>query len=70
VHLVFTQDGTQMALPEDQHAVEELTAQGVGERPGRRPPRQVAEPAQALQPVAGSADPVERAAIAPPMRLY
>jgi len=28
VHLVFSQDGAQMALPEDQHAVQELTAQG------------------------------------------
>ena len=31
VHLVFTQDGAQMAFPEDQHAVQELTAQGTGE---------------------------------------
>ena len=31
VHLVFGQDGAQMALPEDQHAVEELTAQGADE---------------------------------------
>jgi hypothetical protein len=31
VHLVFGQDGTQMALSEDQHAVQELTAQGAGE---------------------------------------
>src|SRR5579875_4084051 len=31
VHLVFAQDGTQMAFPEDQHAVRELTAQGTDE---------------------------------------
>ena len=31
VHLVFTQDGAQMALPEDQQAVQELTAQGTVE---------------------------------------
>ena len=31
VHLVFTQDGAQMAFPEDQHAVQELTAQGTDE---------------------------------------
>jgi hypothetical protein len=31
VHLVFGQDGTQMALPEDQHAVQELTAQRADE---------------------------------------
>ena len=29
VHLVFGQDGAQMALPEDQRAVEELTARNV-----------------------------------------
>src|SRR5262249_44890364 len=31
VHLVFTQDGAQMAFPEDQHAVQEFTAQGTDE---------------------------------------
>ena len=31
VHLVFGQDGAQMALPEDQHAVQELPAQGADE---------------------------------------
>jgi len=31
VHLVFSQHGAQMALPEDQHAVQELTAQGADE---------------------------------------
>ncbi len=31
VHLVFGQDGAQMALPEDQHAVQELAAQGANE---------------------------------------
>jgi hypothetical protein len=31
VHLVFSQDGAQMALPGDQHAVQELTAQGTNE---------------------------------------
>src|SRR5690348_4944129 len=31
VHLVFSQDGAQMAFPEDQHAVQELTAQGTDE---------------------------------------
>ena len=31
VHLVFGQDGAQMALPEDQHAAQELTAQGADE---------------------------------------
>ena len=31
VHLVFGQDGAQVALPEDQHAVQELTAQGTDE---------------------------------------
>ena len=40
VHLVFGQDGAQMALPEDQHAVQELPAQGADEaladRVGRR----------------------------------
>jgi hypothetical protein len=32
VHLVFTQDGAQMAFPEDQHAVQELT----GHKPRQR----------------------------------
>ena len=40
VHLVFTQDGAQMAFPEDQHEVQELMAQGTDEafayRVGRR----------------------------------
>ncbi|HJY61029.1 MAG TPA: hypothetical protein VJ418_32000 [Streptosporangiaceae bacterium] len=31
VHLVFGQDGTQVGLPEDQHAVQELTTQGSDE---------------------------------------
>jgi len=31
VRLVFSQDGAQMALPEDQHAVQELPAQGADE---------------------------------------
>jgi hypothetical protein len=31
VHLVFGQHGAQMGLPEDQHAVQELTAQGADE---------------------------------------
>jgi hypothetical protein len=31
VHPVFSQDGTQMAFPEDQHAVQELPAQGTDE---------------------------------------
>ena len=31
VHLVFSQDGAQMAFPEDQHAVQDLTAQGTDE---------------------------------------
>ena len=31
VHLVFGQDCAQMAIPEDQQAVEELTAQGADE---------------------------------------
>ena len=31
VHLVLGQHGTQMALPENQHAVQELTAQGTDE---------------------------------------
>ena len=31
VHLVLGQDGTQMALPKEQHAVEELTAQSADE---------------------------------------
>ena len=31
VHLVFGQDGTQVGLPEDQHAVQELTTQGADE---------------------------------------
>ena len=31
VHLVFGQDGAQVGLPEDQHAVQELTAQGADE---------------------------------------
>ena len=36
VHLVFGQGGTQMALREDQHAVQELTAQRAGEAPADR----------------------------------
>src|ERR1019366_7773336 len=40
VHLVFGQHGAQMARPEDQHAVEELTAQSAGEAlAGRVHPR-------------------------------
>ena len=31
VHLVFGQDGAQVALAEDQHPVEEFSAQGAGE---------------------------------------
>ena len=31
VHLVFSQNGAQMALPENQHAVQELTAQDTDE---------------------------------------
>jgi hypothetical protein len=31
VHLVFSQDRAQMAFPDDQHAVQELTAQGTDE---------------------------------------
>jgi hypothetical protein len=31
VHLVFGQDGVQMALPENQHAVQELPAQSADE---------------------------------------
>jgi hypothetical protein len=31
LYLVFGQDGAQMALPEDQHAVQELPAQGADE---------------------------------------
>jgi hypothetical protein len=31
VHLIFGQDGAQMAFPEDQHAVQELPAQGTDE---------------------------------------
>jgi len=31
VRLVFSQDGAQMAFPQDQHAVKELTAQGANE---------------------------------------
>ena len=31
VRLVFGQDGAQMSLAEDQHAVQELVAQGAGE---------------------------------------
>jgi hypothetical protein len=31
VHLVFSQHGAQMAFPEDQHAVQELPAQGTDE---------------------------------------
>ena len=32
VHLVFSQDGAQVRLAEDQHAVEEFSAQGGGAR--------------------------------------
>jgi hypothetical protein len=40
VHLVFGQDGAQMSLAKDQHAVRELTAQGAGEAfAGRVHPR-------------------------------
>jgi hypothetical protein len=31
VHLVFGQDGMQVGLPEDQHAVQDLPAQGADE---------------------------------------
>jgi hypothetical protein len=44
VHLVFLQDGAQMAFPEDQHAVQELTAQGY--RRGARRSSSSAEPAR------------------------
>jgi len=33
VHLVFSQDGAQVRLAEEQHSVEEFSAQGVGASP-------------------------------------
>jgi hypothetical protein len=34
VHLIFSQEGVQMVLPEDQHAVQDLTAQGADKGKG------------------------------------
>jgi len=49
VHLVLGQDGAQMSLAEDQHAVEELAAQGADEA--------LADRVHARRPDSGAQDP-------------